>query len=78
MTFEIALVEWSEVPGQAGLRVLGRTSDPELVRIVRDRLRTERLAELDALGRVAQGGQPGARQIPGLKGARDRGETSSQ
>ncbi len=46
---DVALVEWPQGREAGGPRVVGRTSDPSLVRHVRERLAAERRRELARL-----------------------------
>ncbi len=45
----VALLEWPNGLEQGGPRLLGRTSDPDLIAQVRDRLAAERRRELARL-----------------------------
>ena len=38
MSFEIALLEWSEEHGEEGVRLVGRTRDRDLITVVRRHL----------------------------------------
>ena len=42
----VALLEWLDGPDRGGPRLLGRTSDPDLVAQVRERLAADRRREL--------------------------------
>ena len=48
---DIALFEWPDDPTSSGPRLLGRISDADLVRTVRDRLVSVRQRELAKLAR---------------------------
>ncbi len=49
MRLDVALVEWPELPGLGGPRLLGRTADPELVARVRDCILAEHRRDLARL-----------------------------
>ena len=48
-TLEVSLIEWPEGPERGGPRLLGRTSDPELVERMCRHLAKQRRRELAAL-----------------------------
>ena len=47
---EVTLIEWPEGRARGGPRLLGTSTDPELVARVRDRIATERRLDLARLG----------------------------
>jgi len=49
MKLEVALLEWPDGPENGGPRLLGRLSDPILVKTVRERLAAIRRRELGRL-----------------------------
>lgn len=64
MGLEVALLEWGE--GQGGVRLLGRSGDPELVDLVRQHL-AERLAP--AASRAPTNRPPSLRPVRSRRGS---------
>ena len=54
---EVSLVEFLD--GGEGVRLLGRTNDPKIVAVVRERLARERQADLTRLTSSRPGSEPG-------------------
>lgn len=52
---DIALVEWPDGLTEGGPRLLGRTSDPDLVSLVRERLAEVRRLQLEKLTSEGEG-----------------------
>ncbi len=46
---DVALLEWPDGREAGGPRMLGRTDDPEIIKLVRERLARQRRAELSRL-----------------------------
>lgn len=61
-SLEVSVIEWPDGPEHGGPRLLGSTSDPELVQAALDHLAADRRRELAAL----EGGVPpgGLRLVP--------------
>lgn len=48
-TFQVSLIEWPDGPDCGGPRLLGSTTDPELVELVREELADQRVRQLRRL-----------------------------
>ncbi len=58
-TLNVALLEWPNGPEAGGPRLLGRTSDPDLIAQVREHLAAKRRRELARLEPFADRGRKG-------------------
>ncbi len=66
-SLEVSLIEWPEGPERGGPRLLGRTTDPDLVTAVSERLSAERHEDLSRLKPAST-----RRRIPGERNALHR------
>ncbi len=58
---EVSLIEWPEGVELGGPRLLGRSSDPDLIQAVRERIAADRrraLAEVEPPVRLVKGSEP--------------------